>query len=155
MAFVASIDRQLELQHAGSCMKIGHHSAWHPDAQAPWMDCSLWMKRNKMKERLMCFVFCALEVAIVKTGREPCDHFLVNSHHMCWAGGNQHLIFLWVLHRTQPRYVHSSFFKHISKISPFFQQSFCMSKAFRNYIIPSVRLQTHWHGLHCPDLPFA
>lgn len=41
-----------------------------------------------MKERLMCFDFCALDVAIMKTGKKTCDDFLVNSHHVYWAGGN-------------------------------------------------------------------
>lgn len=88
MAFFAAIDRQLEIQLAGSYRKIGHHTAWHHDAQVPLIDCLLWIKRNIMKHRLMSFVLCALDVAVMKTWKKPSDHFLVNSHNMCCAGGN-------------------------------------------------------------------
>lgn len=37
MAFVASTDKQLELQPAGSYMKIGHHTAQHRDDEIPLM----------------------------------------------------------------------------------------------------------------------
>lgn len=59
MAFVASIDRQLELQLAGSCKKIGHHSAW------PWCQSSLnglsfmdEKEQNERKTHVLC-LFCS------------------------------------------------------------------------------------------------
>lgn len=36
MAFLVSVDRQSELQLAGSYMQTGHHTAQHFDAQVPF-----------------------------------------------------------------------------------------------------------------------
>lgn len=86
-----------------------------------------------MKERLMSFVFCALDAAVMKEGKNSCDHFVVNSHCVCGAGGNLGLehwdllrsyLFLWVLHRIQPRYVHRGFFRHVFKLHSFFSNPY-------------------------------
>lgn len=164
MAFVASIDRQLELELAGSCMKIGHHTVWHCDAQVPLMDCPLWIKRNIMKERLMCIVFCALDVAVMKTGKKTLWSLPCRLTPRVWGrwepgagalGSSQLLFFCVSSTESSPGMYTTASLGMFPKLPPFFQQSFCMSEAFRDYFIPSVRLQTHWHGLHCPDLPFA
>lgn len=150
MAFAASIDRQLELQLAGSCMKIAHHTAWHRDAQVSSMDCPLWMKRNKMKGRLMCFVCCALDVPIRKTGKIalPCQFtpcVLGRWEPGAGALGSPHILFsCGSSTQSSPGMYTAACFRHVSKIAPFFQQSFCLFKAFRNCVIPSVWLQTHF-----------
>lgn len=130
MAFVASIDRQLELQFAGSCMKIGHNSAWHCDTQVPLMDCPSWITRNIMKERLICIVF--LDVAVMKAGKKPCDHSL-SIHTMCvgqvgtwgWSTGIfSGFIFLWSSTESSPdMYIAASLCMFL-KVHPFPSNSF-------------------------------
>lgn len=94
------------------------------DAKVPLMDCPLWMKRNKMKERLMFFVFFALDVAIMKTGKKLCDHFLVNSHHVCWAGRNHILFSCWSSTESSPGMYTAAPLGMFIKLPPFFSSPF-------------------------------
>lgn len=134
MAFVASIDRQLELQLAGSCMKIGHHSARHCDARVPLMDCPLGTKRKNGGQTHVLCVLCF--GCSYHEDRKKTPVITSLSIQMCWAGGNLGLEHWDVLRsyfsvdppRIQLRYVHNSFYRHVSKISPFFSSPFACLK---------------------------